>query len=61
MTSAVAYGVSGGTSDQDKVMARHAGAKVGWAQPRDNDDMPEDVKSHANELQARIGLGDREL
>lgn len=24
------YGISGGTSDQDEVMARHARAKVGW-------------------------------
>ncbi len=56
-----AYGVSGGTSDQDEVMARHARAKVGWAHLRENDDTPEDVKQHVNELYARIGLGDRDL
>src|SRR6202166_4855100 len=27
-----AYGVSGGTSDPDEVIAQYAGAKVGWAQ-----------------------------
>ena len=56
-----AYGVSGGTSDQDEVMARYARAKVGWAHLRENDDTPEDVKQHVNELYARIGLGDRDL
>ena len=56
-----AYGVSGGTSDQDEVMARHARAKVGWAHLRENDYTPEDVKQHVNELYARIGLSDRDL
>ena len=56
-----AYGISGGTSDQDEVMARYARAKVGWAHMKKNDDTPEDVKAHINELYSRIGLGDRSL
>lgn len=56
-----AYGISGGTSDQDEVMARYAREKVGWAHVKENDDTPEDVKAHVNELYARIGLGDRSL
>lgn len=56
-----AYGISGGTSDQDEVIARFAREKVGWAHLKENDDTPEDVKRHVNELYARIGLGDRSL
>ena len=56
-----AYGISGGTSDQDEVIAHHARAAVGWANVKENDDTPEDVKRHVNELYARIGLGDRAL
>lgn len=56
-----AYGISGGTSDQDEVMARYAREKVGWAHRREHDDTPEDVKTHVNEIYARIGLGDRAL
>ena len=56
-----AYGVSGGTSDQDEGMARHARAMVGWAHLRENDNTPDDTKRQVNELYARIGLDDREL
>jgi uncharacterized protein GlcG (DUF336 family) len=56
-----AYGVSGGTSDQDEVMARYAREKIGWAHMKENDDTPEDVKQHVNELYSRIGLGERDL
>jgi uncharacterized protein GlcG (DUF336 family) len=56
-----AYGISGGTSDQDEVMAQYARAQVGWAHMKENDDTPDDVKAHVNELYGKIGLGDREL
>jgi len=56
-----AYGVSGGTSDQDEVMAQFAREKIGWAHLKENDDTPEDVKAHINELYGRAGLGDRNL
>ena len=56
-----AYGVSGGTSDQDEAMARHARARVGWAHLRENDNTPDDAKRQVNELYARIGLDDRDL
>lgn len=56
-----AYGISGGTSDQDEIIARHARAAVGWAHRKAHDDTPDDVKRHINEIYAKIGLGDREL
>jgi glc operon protein GlcG len=56
-----AYGISGGTSDQDEVIARFARAKVGWAHLREHDDTPEDVKAHINEIYDRVGLGERKL
>jgi uncharacterized protein GlcG (DUF336 family) len=56
-----AYGISGGTSDQDEVMARHAREKVGWARAPEHDTTPDSVKAHVNELYARAGLGDRKL
>jgi uncharacterized protein GlcG (DUF336 family) len=56
-----AYGISGGTSDQDEVIARFSRDAVGWAHRKEHDDTPEDVKSHINEIYAKIGLGDRTL
>lgn len=56
-----AYGVSGGTSDQDEVMANHARALVGWAHMKEHDDTPEDVKAHINAIYANVGLGDTKL
>ena len=56
-----AYGVSGGTSQQDEVMARYAREKIGWAHMKENDDTPDDVRQHVNELYSNIGLGDRDL
>jgi uncharacterized protein GlcG (DUF336 family) len=56
-----AYGISGGTSDQDEVMGRYAREKVGWAHMKEHDDTPEDVKAHVNEIYARVGLADRTL
>ncbi len=56
-----AYGISGGTSDQDEVMGRHARARVGWAHLKEHDDTPEDLKRQINEIYRSVGLGDREL
>ena len=53
-----AYGVSGGTSQQDEVIANHARAKVGWA--HESSAQPaESVKAHINELYAKAGIKDR--
>ena len=56
-----AYGVSGATSDQDEVIGRYAREKLGWAHKPVNDDTPEDVKKHINEIYAKVGLGSRPL
>jgi glc operon protein GlcG len=56
-----AYGISGGTSDQDEVMGRYAREKIGWAHLKEHDDTPEDVKAHINEIYGRVGLSDRQL
>ncbi len=56
-----AYGISGGTSDQDEVMALYARAKVGWAHKPEQDDMSDDVKKHVNEIYAKVGLNARSL
>jgi uncharacterized protein GlcG (DUF336 family) len=56
-----AYGVSGGTSDQDEQMARYARERVGWAHQKEHDDTPQDLKDHINSIYANIGLGDRSL
>lgn len=51
-----AYGVSGGTSDQDEVMAIHAREKVGWAHRAENDATPPEVRQHIEELYRKAGL-----
>lgn len=56
-----AYGISGGTSDQDEVMGRYAREKVGWAHMKEHDDTPQDVKDHINEIYSKVGLGARKL
>jgi glc operon protein GlcG len=56
-----AYGISGGTSDQDEVMARYARDKVGWRHEPDNDATQQSVKDHINALYDKAGLGDRKL
>jgi uncharacterized protein GlcG (DUF336 family) len=56
-----AYGISGGTSDQDEVMGRHARQKVGWAHATAHDDTPPDVKEHINRIYAEVGLDERKL
>jgi uncharacterized protein GlcG (DUF336 family) len=56
-----AYGISGGTSDQDEIMSHYARAKVGWAHKPVDDDMSEDVRNHVNEIYSKVGLGSRSL
>jgi hypothetical protein len=56
-----AYGISGGTSDQDEVMARHAREKVGWSHAPAHDTTPDGLKEHINQLYQKAGLGDRKL
>ena len=53
-----AYGVSGGTSQQDEVIANHARAKVGWTHTS-ADEPKASVKEHINELYAQAGIKDR--
>jgi len=56
-----AYGISGGTSDQDEVMGQYARAKVGWAHAPQTDDLTPEAREHINQLYARAGLGHRKL
>jgi uncharacterized protein GlcG (DUF336 family) len=56
-----AYGISGGTSDQDEVMARYAREKVGWTHEPDVDDTKDGVKDHINALYAKAGISGRDL
>jgi glc operon protein GlcG len=55
-----AYGISGGTSQQDEEMAHHARAKVGWAH-ESTAEPKASVKEHINELYAKAGITDRKL
>jgi glc operon protein GlcG len=55
-----AYGISGGTSQQDEVMAQYARAKVGWAHESDTEPNAS-VKEHINELYAKAGITGRKL
>jgi len=55
-----AYGISGGTSQQDEEMALYARAKVGWAH-ESTAEPPPSVKEHINELYAKAGITDRKL
>ncbi len=56
-----AYGISGGTSQQDEEMALYARAKAGWAHQPQNDTTDAAVKAHINELYAQAGITDRKL
>src|SRR5215813_2348824 len=56
-----AYGISGGTSQQDEEMALYARAKVGWAHAPQHDTTDPDVKAHINALYAKAGITGREL
>jgi uncharacterized protein GlcG (DUF336 family) len=55
-----AYGISGGTSQQDEEMALYARAKVGWAHASTAEPKAS-VKAHINELYAKAGITDRKL
>jgi uncharacterized protein GlcG (DUF336 family) len=55
-----AYGISGGTSQQDEEMAQYARAKVGWAY-RSTAEPNASVKEHVNQLYAKAGITDRKL
>ncbi len=56
-----AYGISGGTSQQDEEMAIYARAKVGWAPHPENDTIDPSVKEHINALYAEAGITDHKL
>jgi uncharacterized protein GlcG (DUF336 family) len=55
-----AYGISGGTSQQDEEMAVYARAKVGWAH-RSSAEPKDSVKDHINALYAEAGITGRKL
>jgi uncharacterized protein GlcG (DUF336 family) len=55
-----AYGISGGTSQQDEEMAVYARAKVGWAH-MSTAEPKASVKEHINELYAKAGITGRKL
>ena len=55
------YGISGGTSDQDEIMAISAREAVGWAHRAATDTTPDHMKAHINELYARAGMEKRKL
>ncbi|AXK81805.1 heme-binding protein [Pseudolabrys taiwanensis] len=56
-----AYGISGGTSQQDEEMAIYARAKAGWAHVPEHDTTDPEVKAHINALYAKAGIADRQL
>jgi len=56
-----AYGISGGTSQQDEEMALHARTKVGWAHEPEHDTTDPAVKAHINALYVKAGITDRKL
>lgn len=56
-----AYGISGGTSDQDEDMARYACGLCAWQIRAANDTTSEGVKAHIKELYGRAGIKNQEL
>jgi len=56
-----AYGISGGTSQQDEEMAVYARAKVGWAHVSEHDPTDPEVKAHINALYTKAGIADRKI
>ena len=54
-----AYGISGGTSQQDEEMAIHALEKTGWRKTPEHDDTDPSVKAHINALYEQIGIKNR--
>jgi uncharacterized protein GlcG (DUF336 family) len=56
-----AYGISGGTSQQDEEMAVYARAEVGWAHVSEHDTTDPEVKAHINALYTKAGIADRKI
>ena len=56
-----AFGISGGTSDQDEIMAKHACSVAGWSIHAQNDTTPESVKAHIGELYEKAGIKGRQI
>jgi uncharacterized protein GlcG (DUF336 family) len=56
-----AYAISGATSGQDEEIAEFARHKVDWRKAPTDDDTPDTVKQHINEIYAKVGLGERKL
>jgi glc operon protein GlcG len=56
-----AYGISGGTSDQDEVMGQYARQKLGWAHKPEHDDASPELKEHVNQIYDKVGLAQRKL
>ena len=56
-----AYGISGGTSQQDEEIAIYARGKVRWAHAPEHDTTAPEVKAHINALYAKAGIVDRNL
>ncbi|MFM0117157.1 GlcG/HbpS family heme-binding protein [Paraburkholderia nemoris] len=54
-----AYGISGGTSDQDEIIARFAREKLGWAHQSTDDLANEELKDHVNLIYAKVGIAER--
>jgi glc operon protein GlcG len=54
-----AFGISGGTSQQDEEMAQFALAKTGWRNQPENDTTEPSVKAHINSLYEKAGIKDR--
>src|SRR5215213_3535303 len=51
-----AYGISGGTSDQDEAIGRAARETLGWSHTPAKDDTPQAVKDHINTIYEKVGL-----
>ena len=56
-----AYGIAGGTSDQDEAMGLHACHKLGWQRKPEHDDVKPGVKERVNAIYAELGLSERNL
>jgi uncharacterized protein GlcG (DUF336 family) len=54
-----AYGISGGTSQQDEEIAIFARGKVGWAHQPATDTVAPEVKEHINALYEKAGIKER--
>jgi len=54
-----AYGISGGTSQQDEEIALYARAKAGWSHASAADTTKPEVKAHINALYSEAGIKTR--